>query len=106
MLYGMGWLEQQYKLCMEGMRFDYAILTQVIPLARTPMDKKSGKAMEKFAKDVQKALSRILTPWEDELKNRMRRHGNVNPGEVTVILGPGEGGLADVFKDSKISSRK
>lgn len=107
MLFGAEWLEQQYRLCMEGKYLDASILMQVVPLARTPMDKKGGRAMQKYYKDVNKSLRRSLIPWEERRADAMRRAakygGKVKPGEVTVILGPGEGGLSDIFKDSKIA---
>jgi len=91
---------------MEGKRFEYALLSSVIPLARTPMDKKGAKAMDKMSKELSKYLTKTLTPWDSgplSTKARVNKYGGrVKSGEIAVVLGPGEGGLADVFKDSKI----
>jgi hypothetical protein len=93
MEFGFLWLQDQYRLCKEAELQDWNILSSIIPLARTPMSKEGGRAMEKASKKLSKMLMEALTPWinahEERRKEYMRKYG-VRPGEI-VILDSGDG---------------
>ena len=60
----------------------------LMPIARTPMDKKSGKGMERYFKDVSRTIDR-MNPWSKresyERKKRQLKSMGVKSGEIVVI---------------------
>lgn len=77
---------------------------QLMPIARTPMDKKSGKALVNYYKDVTRMIDR-LTPWKKHEKYERRRRQlarmGVKPGEIVVIGGAGDSNNP-LYKDAKM----
>jgi len=78
----------------------------LLPIARTPMDEKSGRAAQNHVKEVEKMLS-DLVPWQTKETGRKLRRSllrkNVQPGEVVVMLDGDE--LADnpLYADAKVT---
>lgn len=93
---------------MEGLQRELQVTTSIIPLARTPADKKSAHGMKKYTKDVAKMIEGIA-PWVKRQHYKRRRamlKHNVKPGEIVVILDGGESSNIPLFKDAKISRKK
>lgn len=81
----------------------YKVLMSIAPLARTPMDKKMGKGLEKYARDLERQID-SLTPWRNKfssLRSRLLKQG-VKPGEIAVILSPGDSADNPLFEGAKI----
>jgi translation initiation factor IF-2 len=75
----------------------------MLPIARTPMDRKSGKSMQDYYKSIDKMLE-SLTPWVAESKRRRNRikRENLVPGEAVVILGKGETASNPLYAGLKV----
>jgi hypothetical protein len=101
--YGFGWLEKAFRQIQEEKYLDYQVWMMMLPIARTPQDKKGGKAMEQYAKQVGRALE-SLVPWlRKACKARRPVRGNAKPGEVVVVLSGDETANLPVFKDAKVT---
>jgi hypothetical protein len=86
---------------MEDKRQHYTIMGMLMPLARSPMDKKSGKALQQYQKDVERMLSR-LTPWiKGTLSRRRLQAMGVEPGTVKVILEGGDSADDPLYKGAE-----
>lgn len=82
------------------------MLAAIAPLARTPMDEKSGRAMSKYAKEIEKTLNSSI-PWLKSARGSAHHrskavHKDLNPGELVVILDAGDRPDDPLFADSKI----
>lgn len=79
----------------------------VVPFARTPLSKDVGKAMINSEKEFRTNLLKGLTPWrnahEERRKSFAKKYG-IKPGEIAIVYGKGEAGLAKDLanKDTKI----
>jgi len=110
-VYGIGWLEEAYKMCREGKQEYYRVMSVLFPLARTAMDRKSGRAMSKYAKQIKKYLVQFA-PWKKldayRAKKRLKSKGlaKLKPGEMAVMISPGEDEEHPLFKDSKIIKKR
>jgi hypothetical protein len=78
----------------------YRVLMTLLPLARTPMDKKGGQAMQSYARDIERMLSEA-TPWLK--KATRRRPKGAKPGEIVVLLGQDEIADDPLYKDAQIA---
>lgn len=100
----MGWLVETWKFIQEDWVRDWKMFMTMMPLARTPMDKKGSQALQKYQKGVEKNLNHIVY-WKkgrqrDSLRERYK--GRINPGEVVAVLGAGESSNHPLFKGTKI----
>ncbi len=68
------------------------------PLARTAMSEEGGRAMDRYAKSVEKMLN-SLTPWEQPLSDLRR---TVKSGTVVVIPDESDSPNDPLFKDATI----
>lgn len=85
---GMGWLFEQYKICKENELSDWRILKSVLPIARTPLSKKSGRAMSKHERELDKTLVASLCPWKDVHAERVRMYKEkygIESGEIAIV---------------------
>jgi hypothetical protein len=100
--YGIGWVLETWMLIKEDQADHYSILMSLLPLARTPMDKKSGDAMKKYSSNVIKMLDG-LTPWRSKrLRERAIPRG-AHDGKVVVILEPGEGSDNPLYANATVT---
>ena len=90
-----------YRYIQEDKREHYTFLLSMVPIARTPLDKDGGRAMEKYSKSVEKMVE-SLTPW-DVTEKRSSWRGRVKSGEVVVIADDPDDNLNDpLYKGAKI----
>lgn len=108
-VYGGEWLTEQYQLCREGLQQEITLLANVLPMARTPMGKKAASAMKRMIKDIQNTINNIA-PWSRrkkyEAKKRALKRQGVKPGEMVVVLGPGERSDLGLYEGAKIVKDK
>jgi len=75
------------------------------PLARTPMDRKSGRSMTKYSKSIKRFIDKVA-PWKQldayRAKRRATKFSGLVPGEMAVRLNPGERDDHPLIKGSKI----
>lgn len=50
-------------MILEDEHDNWQLLISTLPMARTPMDKKSGKAMTKYAKELRRNITIAVAPW-------------------------------------------
>ena len=77
---------------------------QMIPLARTPMDRKSGRHMEKYYKNLTKAFE-SMTPWLSRSKRRLieaQQKQKLEPGKLVVKLDANDDPNSPLFKGADI----
>ena len=79
--YGDKWAYDSYKYIMEDQVVYWNTLMSVVPLARTPSDKKFAKSLQKYAKDLRKSIEKMLAPWIekrriDAIKKRLAKPPN------------------------------
>lgn len=101
---GTAWLEQTVRYIVEDKRSNYLAFLQMFPIARTPMDNKSGKAMQKYYKDVAKNFD-AMTPWISHVKRNLARTRNgkkLEPGKVVVTLDASDDPNLALFKGATI----
>ena len=85
-MYGIDWLEEAYRKILEDKRDQFLVLMSLLPLARTPMDEKSGRWASNLMRDLRKMLY-SLTPWDSELGSvRASYKGKVKSGTISVVL--------------------
>jgi len=103
---GFEWLEESVKYIMEDKRNHYISLLQMFPVARSPMDSKSGKAIQKYYKEVAESFDSI-TPWLKQTKrkliNKAIRGKNIEPGKLVVDLA-GDGFAAAFFNEKNVET--
>ena len=63
---GQEWALDAYEMIMEDRDQHWQLFISSMPLARTPMDKKFGKSLDKYTKELRKRVSRMLVPWVEE----------------------------------------
>lgn len=79
---------EQYKLCKESELDDWRVFKSILPIARTPLSKKSGRAMMKHEKQMDKILIQALTPWKDlhaERKRMYKKKYGLESGEIAIV---------------------
>jgi len=60
---GEDWAIEAYEFIMEDRNTYWQMMTAVLPVARTPMDKKGGKALQRYTKQLRLALEKSFAPW-------------------------------------------
>ena len=79
-----------WKLIQEDKTRFVQDIMMLMPLARTPMDKKGGKSLEKYAKKVGRALEKRM-PWLRTRRGKLAHlRDKVPSGETRILLAPGE----------------
>ena len=81
-------------MIMEDEEKNWQLLLAIIPAARTPMDKKSGKALQKWSGKIRREISRFLTPWVEHERIQMIRERMKKPPEGVVYNE--DGSVADL----------
>lgn len=98
---GTDWLMNQYRYCKEDELGKWNILLNIVPIARTPLSKEVGKAMSKAEESIRSNLISVFTPWRNAHEERRKafkaRYG-LKSGEIGIVLGDGEAGLAKDLK--------
>ena len=85
---GMRWLQEQFKLCKEGELEEWKIFKLMLPIARTPLSKKAGRAMMNTEKKLDRALVQAITPWKDlhaERRRMMKEKYGIESGEIAIV---------------------
>ena len=93
----MKWLNQQYRFCKEDEFQSWNVYMNIIPFARTPWSKAGGKAMIRAEKDFRTSLMAVFTPWKnahEERKKAYKKKYGIESGEIAVVYGTGEIGVA------------
>lgn len=101
-MYGLEWLDETFKLIQQDKRDYFLMVSQLLPIARTPMDKESGRSSNKYMKDIRKALYG-LTPW-DAAGGAIRAayQDKVKSGSVMVVLDEPTQNTIPIFKDAQV----
>lgn len=63
---GEEWAYDSYRFIMEDQNVHWQTMMSVMPLARTPQDKKSGKSIVRYSKELRKALEKTFAPWIEQ----------------------------------------
>jgi hypothetical protein len=95
-------LLDNWKMIREDKVEFYRVMMTLAPLSRTPMDKKSGESMGKYAKQLERSFD-AMVPWTEKSRAKSRQFRNVEPGKVTVILDAGDNPDNPLFKDARIA---
>ena len=80
-------------------------MANMLPIARSPMDKKSGQAIEKYRKEFVKGIEKEFTPWtiREVVIHGSRSKNGLESGEVKVQMEAHERDLLDdLFKDAEV----
>lgn len=91
------------KYIQEDKASHYLTLLQMAPLGRTPMDKKSGRAMEKYYKGVVKNLENYA-PWVTHSKRVLisaKERGKLKPGQLMVKFDANDDPNSPLYKNAK-----
>lgn len=62
-LYGDKWAFDAFQYIMEDKAVYWQTLMSVMPLARTPSDKKFSKSLQKYTKDLRASIEKMYAPW-------------------------------------------
>lgn len=82
----MEWLDEAVKYIQEDKRDHYLTLLSMMPVARSAMDEKGGRAINNYMKDLRNAIF-AMTPWERQAGSvRSAYRGKVKSGTVAVVL--------------------
>lgn len=100
-LFGYDWLEDAWKYIQEDKADQYMFWFNLMPLARTPMDKKAGSSMNRYAKSIERYIKKIA-PWVKDRGRVDRLRGRAKPGEMVVVLGAGESADNELFRGLKV----
>jgi len=102
-MYGVGWLEETWRMIREDEIDELKMLKLLAPLARSAMDKNTAQGLDKYSKSIDKLLDNSV-PWRPahSRRERLLRNGMLKPGEVAVILDAGEDANNPLFEDVKI----
>lgn len=76
---------------------------QLVPLGRTPMDKKSGRAMEKYYNKVSNNLGNIA-PWMTHSKRALigaKERGKLKSGQLMVKFDANDDPNSPLYKNAK-----
>ena len=77
------------------------MLMNLAPLHRAPSDKQGSQALNKYTKKVEKMLDG-LTPWVKRRGwARGLSKGELQPGEIVVVLGEGDMATDPLFEGAK-----
>jgi len=76
------------------------MLVSIMPMARTPMDKKAGSAMRSYTKKLERAI-RDMTPWRRPMIGLGLR-GRIAEGEMVVVLDSDESSDDPLYRGAKI----
>lgn len=80
-------------------------MASVMPLARTPQDKKGASALRDYQRKLVRSLDE-MAPWIGASRRLQSLRGKIKPGEVRVILGAGESADIPLFEDAQITKEK
>lgn len=94
-------MSDAWKFIQEDKVRYYRYLLALAPLHRTPSDRKSAGAMQRYEKKLVRQLERAL-PWE----KRRSLPKNLEPGKVVVLLSPGESPNIALYKGATIAKEK
>jgi hypothetical protein len=96
-------LEDTWKHILEDKQQYYSFLAMIMPLAKSPFSREEASKLKNYAKDIEKYILK-LTPWKTKtsgMRERLKKLG-VKPGEVAVLLGPGEPANLDLYKGARV----
>ena len=64
--HGQEWAVDAYEMIMEDEDLFWQTMIAVVPLARTPMDKKFGKSLTRYTKELRRNITKMLAPWIEQ----------------------------------------
>jgi len=103
---GLDWIVEQFRWVKEDDSLKWNMLLNIIPVARTPLSKEVGSAMNKSEKSIRKHILEAFTPWKsahEERRKMFESKYGIKSGEMAIVYGAGEAGLAkDLAKDSGV----
>ncbi len=83
--YGVAWLEEAFRNCLEDQADERRWLLACLPIARTPMDRQSGSRLQKYSRHLSKLIDQ-LTPWQkEERKKRIRARLKAPPQNLPPV---------------------
>ncbi len=101
-VYGFEWLDETYRQIQEDRRDQYLMMMSMMPLARTPMDEKSGRWLSNYMRDLRRMLFE-MTPWEKQNGSiRSAYRGKVKSGTIAVVLDDPRLKEDPMFKGAKV----
>ena len=90
-------MHKQFRYCKEDEFQSWSIMMNIVPFARTPLSKDTGKAMHRAETDFRKSLMGGITPWRnahEERRKQYKKKYGIESGEIAIVYGKGEAGLA------------
>jgi len=102
-MYGVGWLEDTWRMIREDEINQFKMLKLLIPLARSTMDKNAAQGLDRYSRSIDRLFDSAL-PWRPAQSRRERlfRSGKLKSGEVAVILDAGDDPNNPLFKDVQV----
>lgn len=79
-------------------------MAQIAPVSRTPMDKKSGRAMEKYYKEVVKGIEN-RAPWLTRRKRALinaKEKGKLVPGQLKVKFEANDDPNSSLYENAEV----
>lgn len=100
-VWGFEWLTTNWKYVQEDKIEHYRVTMALMPLARSPMDKKGASGLADYQKKLERMLNAAV-PWQKRASGRRESlRGKVKPGEVVVILERGESANDPLYSDAR-----
>jgi hypothetical protein len=101
--FGVGWLDEAFRYIQEDKREAYLIAMAMLPLARTPMDEGSARAVRDLSKNLE-AMIDGLVPWLKTTRNVYLAgwRKKVKPGTVVVIADSTDDPNDPLFMGAKV----
>lgn len=103
--FGTEWLLEAWKYVREDKAEFYRMLLNIVPTARTPMDKKSAQNLSSYSKKLDRLVD-SFAPWQNARSRAMRLRDKVKPGEVVVILDSEDSPDHPLFAGARTSREK
>ena len=83
--YGEDWAYDSYRFIMEDKVIYWQTMMSVMPIARTPSDKKYGKALVKYSKDLRKSIEKMFAPWIEQRRIEAIKKRLASPPKGVVL---------------------
>jgi len=83
--YSEEWAYDSYQFIMEDKVTHWQTLMAVMPLARTPSDKKFSKSLIKYTKDLRKSIELTFAPWMEQKRIEAIKKRLAKPPEGVMV---------------------
>ena len=64
--YGEEWAYDSFRFIMEDRNVYWQTMMSMMPLARTPSDKKFANSLKRYTKELRKAIEKTFAPWIEQ----------------------------------------